>query len=67
MLLLDELSLGLAPVVVRASTPCCPELLQVGVTVLLVEQDVSQALHVATHIHCLLEGQDHAGGNARKG
>jgi branched-chain amino acid transport system ATP-binding protein len=25
--------------------------------VLLVEQDVSQALHVATQIHCLLEGR----------
>ncbi len=57
VLLLDELSLGLAPVIVRRIYAMLPELLEVGVTVLLVEQDVSQALHVATHIHCLLEGR----------
>jgi branched-chain amino acid transport system ATP-binding protein len=57
VLLLDELSLGLAPVIVRRIYAMLPELLSVGVTVLLVEQDVSQALHVATHIHCLLEGR----------
>jgi branched-chain amino acid transport system ATP-binding protein len=27
------------------------------VTVLLVEQDVSQARRVASHLHCLLEGR----------
>lgn len=56
VLLLDELSLGLAPVVVRRIYELLPELLAAGITVLLVEQDVSQALHVATRIHCLLEG-----------
>jgi branched-chain amino acid transport system ATP-binding protein len=56
LLLLDELSLGLAPVVVRRIYSLLPELLAAGVTVLLVEQDVSQALHVATRVHCLLEG-----------
>ena len=34
-----------------------PEILASGVTVLLVEQDVSQALRVATHLQCLLEGR----------
>jgi branched-chain amino acid transport system ATP-binding protein len=57
LLLLDELSLGLAPVVVRRIYGLLPELLATGVTVLLVEQDVSQALRVARHIHCLLEGR----------
>ena len=56
VLLLDELSLGLAPVVVRRIYSTLPELLAGGVTVLLVEQDVSQALNVASRIHCLLEG-----------
>jgi branched-chain amino acid transport system ATP-binding protein len=56
VLLLDELSLGLAPVVVRRIYGMLPGLLAAGVTVLLVEQDVSQALRVATRIHCLLEG-----------
>jgi branched-chain amino acid transport system ATP-binding protein len=57
VLLLDELSLGLAPVVVRRIYGILPDLLTTGLTVLLVEQDVSQALHVATRIHCLLEGR----------
>jgi len=57
VLLLDELSLGLAPAVVRRIYQTLPELLASGLTVLLVEQDVSQALRVATHIHCLLEGR----------
>ncbi len=57
VLLLDELSLGLAPVVVRQIYGLLPELLGAGMTVLLVEQDVSQAVRVATRIQCLLEGR----------
>jgi branched-chain amino acid transport system ATP-binding protein len=57
VLLLDELSLGLAPVVVQRIYGMLPQILATGITVLLVEQDVSQALHVATHVHCLLEGR----------
>ena len=57
VLLLDELSLGLAPVVVQRIYAMLPRLLATGLTVLVVEQDVSQALRVASHIHCLLEGQ----------
>jgi len=56
-LLLDELSLGLAPVVVQRIYGMLPQILASGITVLLVEQDVSQALRVASHIHCLLEGR----------
>jgi branched-chain amino acid transport system ATP-binding protein len=57
VLLLDELSLGLAPVVVQRIYSMLPQILQTGLTVLLVEQDVSQAMRVASHIHCLLEGR----------
>jgi branched-chain amino acid transport system ATP-binding protein len=57
VLLLDELSLGLAPVIVQRIYGMLPQILAAGLTVLLVEQDVSQALRVATHIHCLLEGR----------
>jgi branched-chain amino acid transport system ATP-binding protein len=57
VLLLDELSLGLAPVVVQRIYGMLPQILATGLTVLLVEQDVSQALAVASHIHCLLEGR----------
>lgn len=57
VLLLDELSLGLAPVVVRQIYALLPELRRSGMTVLLVEQDVSQAVRVASSIQCLLEGR----------
>jgi branched-chain amino acid transport system ATP-binding protein len=57
VLLLDELSLGLAPVVVQRIYGMLPQILGSGVTVLLVEQDVSQAMRVASHLHCLLEGR----------
>jgi len=57
VLLLDELSLGLAPVIVHRIYDVLPQILASGVTVLLVEQDVSQARRVASHLHCLLEGR----------
>ena len=56
-LLLDELSLGLAPVVVRQIYGLMPELLSSGMAVLLVEQDVSQAVRTASTVQCLLEGR----------
>jgi branched-chain amino acid transport system ATP-binding protein len=56
VLLLDELSLGLAPVIVQRIYAMLPQVLDSGITVLLVEQDVSQALRVATRLQCLLEG-----------
>jgi branched-chain amino acid transport system ATP-binding protein len=56
VLLLDELSLGLAPVIVQRIYGTLPQILASGITALLVEQDVSQARRVATHLQCLLEG-----------
>jgi branched-chain amino acid transport system ATP-binding protein len=56
VLMLDELSLGLAPVIVQRIYEMLPQIVGSGLTVLLVEQDVSHALRAATHIHCLLEG-----------
>jgi branched-chain amino acid transport system ATP-binding protein len=57
VLLLDEVSLGLAPVIVQRIYDVLPRILASGVTVLLVEQDVSQARRVASHLQCLLEGR----------
>jgi branched-chain amino acid transport system ATP-binding protein len=57
VLLLDEVSLGLAPVVVHQLYQALPQVLAAGTAVLLVEQDVRQALDVADHVHCLLEGR----------
>jgi branched-chain amino acid transport system ATP-binding protein len=57
VLLLDELSLGLAPTVVRRIYAVLPELTGEGICVLLVEQDVGQALRAADRFQCLLEGR----------
>lgn len=57
VLMLDELSLGLAPIVVQRIYELLPTLVDRGLTVLLVEQDVSQARRVATRVQCLLEGR----------
>ena len=67
MLLLDELSLGLAPVIVQRIYAMLPQVLESGITVLLVEQDVSQALRVATHLQCLLEGHTTLEGTPARG
>jgi len=57
LLLLDEVSLGLAPVVVRRIYAILPELIGNGATVVLVEQDIGQALRAADRVYCLLEGR----------
>jgi branched-chain amino acid transport system ATP-binding protein len=57
LLLLDEVSLGLAPVVVEQIYAALPQITGNGTTVLLVEQDVNQALKVADRVQCLLEGR----------
>ena len=57
LLLLDEVSLGLAPVLVRQLYGALPEVQASGTTILLVEQDVRQAMAVADRVYCLLEGR----------
>ena len=57
VLLLDELSLGLAPTMVRRIYGVLPQLVEKGMAVLLVEQDVAQALRIADRFQCLLEGR----------
>jgi branched-chain amino acid transport system ATP-binding protein len=62
LLLLDEVSLGLAPIVVRQVYEAVPVIKAQGTTVLIVEQDVNQALAVADRFYCLLEGRIALGG-----
>jgi branched-chain amino acid transport system ATP-binding protein len=56
LILLDEVSLGLAPIVVKQVYEAIPTIREQGTTVLVVEQDVNQALAVADRFYCLLEG-----------
>ncbi len=57
LLLLDEVSLGLAPVVVQQLYAAIPAIAAAGTTVLLVEQNIEQALAAANRVCCLLEGR----------
>jgi branched-chain amino acid transport system ATP-binding protein len=56
VLLLDEPSLGLAPLALKRIYSVLPDLVASGMGVLLVEQDVRQALKVSNKLQCLLEG-----------
>jgi branched-chain amino acid transport system ATP-binding protein len=57
LLLLDEVSLGLAPVAVEDLYRSLTEVMARGTTVVLVEQDLARALQVADRVVCMLEGR----------
>ena len=57
LLLLDELSLGLAPVIIKTLYETMGAISKEGTTVVLVEQDVGRALAAADRAYCLLEGR----------
>lgn len=57
ILLCDEISLGLAPVVIRDIYAAFPRIKAAGVSVVIVEQDISQALAVSDYVYCMMEGQ----------
>ena len=56
-ILFDEISLGLAPVVIKDIYAALPTIVATGVSVVLVEQDVSRALGVADRFICMQEGR----------
>ena len=57
LILFDELSLGLAPIVINDIYESLPTIKQEGVTLLLVEQDINKALEVADRVYCFQEGR----------
>ncbi len=57
LLLCDELSLGLAPVIIRQLYAVLPVIVSEGTTVVVVEQDINQALAVADRVYCFQEGR----------
>jgi len=57
VLLCDEISLGLAPVVIRDIYAAFPAIRAAGASVIVVEQDISQALKVADRVYCMMEGR----------
>lgn len=57
LLLCDEISLGLAPILVQEIFQMLPSIVAEGTTVIVVEQDVMQALAASDHVYCLQEGR----------
>lgn len=57
VLLCDEFSLGLAPVVVKDIYAVLPKIKDSGTSIILVDQDIMQALSVSDRVYCLQEGR----------
>ncbi|MGZ3410903.1 MAG: ABC transporter ATP-binding protein [Xanthobacteraceae bacterium] len=57
LLLCDELSLGLAPVIIRDIYECLSRIVAEETTVVIVEQDINRALDVSARFYCFQEGR----------
>ncbi len=57
LLLCDEISLGLAPVVIKDIYASLPAIKETGTSVIVVEQDITQSLRVANRVICMMEGR----------
>jgi len=57
LVLMDEISLGLAPVIIRQIYEALPGIVGEGLTAVIVEQDISKALSVSGRVYCLQEGR----------
>jgi len=57
VLLCDEISLGLAPVVIKDIYTALPKIKESGASVIVVEQDIGQAMKVADRVYCMMEGR----------
>ena len=65
LLLCDEISLGLAPIVIRDIYARIPQIAAEGLSLIVVEQDIVQALKTARHVYCLQEGRVALQGEAK--
>ena len=66
LLLCDEISLGLAPLIVDQFYKLIPTIKERGIGVLVVEQDITRSLSVADRFYCLLEGKVTLAGRPRE-
>ena len=57
LILFDEISLGLAPVIIKDIYAALPGIISGGMTALIVEQDITRALSVSSRVYCLQEGR----------
>jgi branched-chain amino acid transport system ATP-binding protein len=66
LLLLDEISLGLAPVIIKSIYEALPDIIGNGISAVIVEQDISRALAVSHRAYCFQEGRVSLEGKSRE-
>ena len=66
LLICDEISLGLAPIVIKSIYDALPSIRAEGLTIILVEQDVSTAARVTDRLYCFQEGRVSLSGESPK-
>lgn len=57
MILFDEISLGLAPIIIKDIYEALPGIIGEGMSAIIVEQDITKALAVSSRVYCLQEGR----------
>lgn len=57
LILFDEISLGLAPIIIKTIYDALPNIVGDGMTSIIVEQDIAKALSVSDRVYCLQEGR----------
>lgn len=57
LILFDEISLGLAPIIIKDIYAALPGIIGEGMSAVIVEQDISKALSVSSRVYCLQEGR----------
>lgn len=57
LILFDEISLGLAPIIIKDIYDALPGIIGTGMSALIVEQDIAKALSVSSRLYCLQEGR----------
>ncbi len=57
LILFDEISLGLAPIIIGDIYRALPGIIGEGMSAVIVEQDITKALSVSARVYCLQEGR----------
>ncbi len=57
LILFDEISLGLAPIIIKSIYQALPDIVGDGMSAMIVEQDITKALSVSSRFYCLQEGR----------
>ena len=66
ILLFDEISLGLAPIIIKNIYQNMPAVVKDGMSAIVVEQDISKALEISNRVYCLQEGKIALSGVSKK-